>query len=172
MSQALCTALQSWNLTGDSYSIHPGDKPWISEMYGYSYGCAMADVWHKVDYSAMLYPGYFTTGQLQTALCTSQSLVQRCLHSWTVLCAFAWPGMLWGATALGAELSHAQGHVACFRAMWALHQLHILCQAWYSLGFPEGRALLCLLLRDRQSGASLLSSTLSPGTGKASLHAA
>ena len=61
----LCTGLQAWNLTGDSYSVNPGDKPWISEMYGYSFGCAMADVWHKVDYSAMLYPGYFTTGQLQ-----------------------------------------------------------------------------------------------------------
>ncbi|KAL0035276.1 hypothetical protein WJX79_009858 [Trebouxia sp. C0005] len=48
------------NTTGDSYSIHPGDKPWISEMYGYSYACAAADVWHKVDFSAMLYPAYFS----------------------------------------------------------------------------------------------------------------
>ena len=70
MSLFLCTALQAWNLTGDSYSVNPGDKPWISEMYGYSFGCAMADVWHKVDYSAMLYPGYFTTGQLQMELFT------------------------------------------------------------------------------------------------------
>lgn len=50
----------AWNTTGDSYSIHPGDKPWISEMYGYSYACAAADVWHKVDFSAMLYPAYFS----------------------------------------------------------------------------------------------------------------
>jgi hypothetical protein len=27
-------------------------------MYGYSYGCAAADVWHTVLHTAMLYPGY------------------------------------------------------------------------------------------------------------------
>lgn len=50
----------AWNTTGDSYSVNPGDKPWISEMYGYSYACSAADVWHKVDFSAMLYPAYFS----------------------------------------------------------------------------------------------------------------
>jgi len=55
--------LQAWNTTGDSYSIHPGDKPWISEMYGYSYACAAADVWHKVDFTAMLYPAYFSASK-------------------------------------------------------------------------------------------------------------
>ena len=55
--------MQAWNTTGDSYSIHPGDKPWISEMYGYSYACAAADVWHKVDFSAMLYPAYFSASE-------------------------------------------------------------------------------------------------------------
>ncbi len=48
----------AWELTGDAYSIHPGDKPWISEMYGYSYACAKANVWHICHHSAMLYPGY------------------------------------------------------------------------------------------------------------------
>ena len=32
-------------------------------MYGYSYGTAAADVWHKVIQSAHMYPGYFTTGE-------------------------------------------------------------------------------------------------------------
>lgn len=32
-------------------------------MYGYSYACAAADVWHKVDYAAMLYPAYFTASK-------------------------------------------------------------------------------------------------------------
>lgn len=59
--------LQAWNTTGDSYSIHPGDKPWISEMYGYSYACAAADVWHKVDFSAMLYPAYFSASKYKLA---------------------------------------------------------------------------------------------------------
>lgn len=48
----------AWELTGDAYSTHKGDRPWISEMYGYSYGCAAADVWHLVHHTAMLYPGY------------------------------------------------------------------------------------------------------------------
>ena len=38
----------AWKLSGDQYATNPGDKPWISEMYGYSYACAKADVWHKV----------------------------------------------------------------------------------------------------------------------------
>jgi peptidyl serine alpha-galactosyltransferase len=53
----------AWELTGDAYSKHPGDRPWISEMYGYSYACAKADVWHVVDHSAMLYPGYTPVGE-------------------------------------------------------------------------------------------------------------
>lgn len=48
----------AWELSGDAYSTHKGDRPWISEMYGYSYGCATADVWHTVHHTAMLYPGY------------------------------------------------------------------------------------------------------------------
>ena len=59
----LTVTVQAWNTTGDSYSIHPGDKPWISEMYGYSYACASADVWHKVDFTAMLYPSYFSASR-------------------------------------------------------------------------------------------------------------
>ena len=56
--------LQAWKLTGDSYSTHPGDKPWISEMYGYSFGAAKADVWHKYHTTAMIYPGYLPLGEL------------------------------------------------------------------------------------------------------------
>lgn len=63
VAECMRMSLQAWNTTGDSYSIHPGDKPWISEMYGYSYGCSTADVWHKVDFSAMLYPAYYSAGQ-------------------------------------------------------------------------------------------------------------
>ncbi|KAK9809464.1 hypothetical protein WJX73_010859 [Symbiochloris irregularis] len=48
----------AWNLTGDAFTHHPGEKPWISEMYGYSFGCSAADVWHHTDASSMLYPGY------------------------------------------------------------------------------------------------------------------
>ena len=48
----------AWTLSGDAYTKSPGDKPWISEMYGYSYACAKSDVWHLTHRSAMLYPGY------------------------------------------------------------------------------------------------------------------
>ncbi|GAB4815655.1 hypothetical protein N2152v2_002701 [Parachlorella kessleri] len=50
----------AWNLTGDEWTKKPGDKPWISEMYGYSFGCAKADVWHITHSEHMLYPGYDT----------------------------------------------------------------------------------------------------------------
>ena len=43
----------------------PGGKSWISEMYGYSFAAATADVWHQqVDYSANLVPGYGPIGEL------------------------------------------------------------------------------------------------------------
>ncbi|CAL8472223.1 g11765 [Coccomyxa elongata] len=52
-------ATYNGNLTGDDFTKHPGDKSWMSEMYGYSYGAAVANVWHrKVDYTDSLLPGY------------------------------------------------------------------------------------------------------------------
>ena len=33
-------------------------------MYGYSFGCAKADVWHITHSEHMLYPGYDTVGEL------------------------------------------------------------------------------------------------------------
>ena len=65
---------QAWKLTGDSYSTHPGDKPWISEMYGYSFGAAKADVWHKYHTTAMIYPGYRPLGKPPRALPPVRSL--------------------------------------------------------------------------------------------------
>jgi len=59
--RAMRTA-QAWQLSGDAYATHPGDKPWISEMYGYSFGAAKADVWHKYHTTAMIYPGYLPIG--------------------------------------------------------------------------------------------------------------
>jgi hypothetical protein len=50
--------LQAWRLTGDVYSTKPGSKPWISEMYGYSFAAAKHNMWHRIDPSSMLYPGY------------------------------------------------------------------------------------------------------------------
>ncbi|KAG2439207.1 hypothetical protein HXX76_004570 [Chlamydomonas incerta] len=49
---------QAYRLSGDVYAIHPGDRPWISEMYGYAFGAANHNVWHKWDTFSMIYPGY------------------------------------------------------------------------------------------------------------------
>jgi len=48
---------QAWTLSGDSYTPHPGDRPWIAEMYGYSYGAAKAGIAHEWVENALLYPG-------------------------------------------------------------------------------------------------------------------
>eukprot|EP01023_Acetabularia_acetabulum_P037225 TRINITY_DN35252_c0_g1_i1.p2 TRINITY_DN35252_c0_g1~~TRINITY_DN35252_c0_g1_i1.p2 ORF type:complete len:196 (-),score=34.61 TRINITY_DN35252_c0_g1_i1:13-600(-) len=50
--------VHAWNETGDQYATHPGDKPWISEMYGYVFAAANNDIWHIADRTSMLYPEY------------------------------------------------------------------------------------------------------------------
>ena len=54
--------LQAYRLSGDVYAIHPGDRPWISEMYGYAFAAAKANVWHKWDTFSMIYPEYEPRG--------------------------------------------------------------------------------------------------------------
>ncbi|EFJ40854.1 hypothetical protein VOLCADRAFT_121680 [Volvox carteri f. nagariensis] len=49
---------QAYRLSGDVYAVNPGDRPWISEMYGYAFGAANHNVWHKWDTFSMIYPGY------------------------------------------------------------------------------------------------------------------
>jgi len=49
---------RAWNETGDEYARSQGMRPWIGEMYGYSFGAAKAGVNHRVDMAAMLYPGH------------------------------------------------------------------------------------------------------------------
>lgn len=53
---------EAYHLTGDVYATKPGMKPWIAEMYGYSFGAAKANVWHHGDEHSMLYPGYTPGG--------------------------------------------------------------------------------------------------------------
>ncbi|KAL4451469.1 hypothetical protein ABPG75_007131 [Micractinium tetrahymenae] len=47
----------AWNQTGDVYAVE-GESVWIAEMYGYSFGCSKAGVWHITDPTFQLYPGY------------------------------------------------------------------------------------------------------------------
>ncbi len=70
---------EAWHLSGDSYSTHPGDKPWISEMYGYAFGASTADVWHKWDQTSMLYPGYTPNGAPGPAAPACRAALQRLL---------------------------------------------------------------------------------------------
>ena len=57
VSKGASAGLQAWTLSGDSYTPHPGDRPWIAEMYGYSYGAAKAGIAHEWVENALLYPG-------------------------------------------------------------------------------------------------------------------
>ena len=50
--------MQAWHLSGDVYSTKAGIKPWISEMYGYSFAAAKHGMWHQTDQLSMQYPGY------------------------------------------------------------------------------------------------------------------
>lgn len=47
-----------WFKMGDAYVTEENPRPWISEMYGYSFGAAHAGVDHLVNREMMLYPTY------------------------------------------------------------------------------------------------------------------
>ena len=47
-SEAVRADPDAWRFSGDIFAKKPGDKPWIAEMYGYSFGAAAANVWHQV----------------------------------------------------------------------------------------------------------------------------
>ena len=47
--------------TGDSYVKH-GHAPWISEMYGYAFGAAVAGVDHRITHGIVRYPGELRRG--------------------------------------------------------------------------------------------------------------
>ena len=70
-------------MTGDEFVRRPGERSWMSEMYGYAYGAAAAGVWHrKMDYTHSLLPGY-------AALCARavpvRSMQNACHHVLTLL---------------------------------------------------------------------------------------
>lgn len=48
---------QAYKDSGDTAS-KKGDRIWIAEMYGYSFGAAKTNVWHKWHHDFMLYPSY------------------------------------------------------------------------------------------------------------------
>ena len=46
-SEAVREDPEAWRFSGDIFAKKAGDKPWIAEMYGYSFGAAAANVWHQ-----------------------------------------------------------------------------------------------------------------------------
>lgn len=52
---------EAYRLAGDDFVKKKGDKPWVSEMYGYTFAAAKANVWHYMDTTSMLYPSYTPT---------------------------------------------------------------------------------------------------------------
>jgi peptidyl serine alpha-galactosyltransferase len=61
MLRIQAVSVQAWHLSGDVYSTKAGRKPWISEMYGYSFAAAKHNMWHIIDRVSMIYPGYLPT---------------------------------------------------------------------------------------------------------------
>eukprot|EP00878_Enallax_costatus_P023272 GHUV01024743.1.p1 GENE.GHUV01024743.1~~GHUV01024743.1.p1 ORF type:complete len:564 (+),score=175.47 GHUV01024743.1:251-1942(+) len=56
------TDMEAYKDSGDTAS-KKGDRIWIAEMYGYSFGAAKSDVWHTWREDFMLYPSY-TPGRI------------------------------------------------------------------------------------------------------------
>ncbi len=79
-SACILAPAKSWRLTGDQY-VEKGGKPWISEMYGYAFGAAKANVWHKWDKKTMMYPTYRPTGERVLRLLNCSKTVASHAHS-------------------------------------------------------------------------------------------
>eukprot|EP00798_Chlamydomonas_sp_ICE-L_P009971 gene9972-7848_t len=47
----------AYKYSGDVYAVHPGDKPWISEMYGYAFGAAKANAYKYSGDVYAVHPG-------------------------------------------------------------------------------------------------------------------
>lgn len=62
---------QAWRLTNDLL-VEPGGRPWIAEMYGFSFGAASAGVAFHWNRTAMIYPRDYPEGALVGLRCSSQ----------------------------------------------------------------------------------------------------
>lgn len=61
-AHSTCVCAQAYKDSGDT-AAKKGDRIWIAEMYGYSFGAAKANVWHKWADDFMLYPSYTPPGE-------------------------------------------------------------------------------------------------------------
>ncbi len=58
---------EAWQLVGEP-GLQPGARPWISEMYGWSFAAAALDIWHRAEGGIMIYPGYHPHGACRAGL--------------------------------------------------------------------------------------------------------
>lgn len=77
-----CGAVQAYKDSGDTAS-KKGDRIWIAEMYGYSFGAAKTNVWHKWHHDFMLYPSYTPSCETHTA-CVANVQLLLWLAAWTM----------------------------------------------------------------------------------------
>ena len=54
--------MQAWALVSSDENPEAG-RSWIAEMYGFSFACAMSDVWHQARNTTLLYNGYGSVGK-------------------------------------------------------------------------------------------------------------
>eukprot|EP00775_Hariotina_reticulata_P011815 gene11815-11959_t len=52
------TDMEAYKDSGDTAATKPGDRIWIAEMYGYTFGAANLGIWHRWSPDFMLYPSY------------------------------------------------------------------------------------------------------------------
>ncbi len=57
----MTTWWQAWRLTNDLL-VEPGGRPWIAEMYGFSFGAASVGVSFHWNRTAMIYPRDYPEG--------------------------------------------------------------------------------------------------------------
>lgn len=120
----------------------PGRKPWISEMYGYSFGASSSNVWHHVDYAAMLYPTYKPIGEWGGSAGEGSS-AGMCVPArlraavWQQL-SMPLPCCCWVQAAAGRGLGSRQPTVTCFIAHVPTHSSCCRQAAYPALGPPGG----------------------------------
>jgi len=60
---------QAWRLTNDLL-VEPGGRPWIAEMYGFSFGAASAGIAFHWNRTAMIYPRDYPEGARGGLVCS------------------------------------------------------------------------------------------------------
>lgn len=107
---------QAYKDCGDN--VKKGDRPWIAEMYGYSFGAAKSNVWHIWKEDFMLYPSYAPGSE-------SMNLQPNCLSSITSV---AGTSVIAGSAHLYHTTASATG---TSNESWRLWEMLLLAVCWH-----------------------------------------